>query len=95
MTEQHKKQLDKLLAERDAEKRAIRNQQKADDRVCKRLFDMTAKQVKDKLDTPPTDWWNEYQHCKDLIERFQRCGGHDADVNAFEQYVLQREGRLA
>lgn len=90
-TEADRKKLEALKEKERQAKQEARNEAKRNDTICKKLFGMTAKQVKDKLENPTKekDWWDEYYSLKTKVERLMAVMGKSFDD--FEQYVEHRE----
>lgn len=86
-TEADRRKLEALKEKERKSKQAERNEQKQADRLCKKLFGLTVKQVKDGLEkqTPANDYWNEYHELKTQIERLMDALPHRPE--SFESYV--------
>lgn len=94
-TEADRKKLEALKAKERQAKQEARNEAKRNDTLCKKLFGLTVKQVKDSLagtaetSTPVKDWWQEYYDLKCKVERLMTAMGKGMDD--FDQYVEYRE----
>lgn len=90
-TEADRKKLEALKEKERKAKQEARNEAKRNDTICKKLFGMTAKQVKDKLENPTEtkDYWQEYYELKQMVERLMKVMGKD--FYDFTQYVEHRE----
>lgn len=94
-TEADRRRLEALKEKERQARQAERNEEKRADTLCKKLFDMTAREVKDKLDnqTKTHDYWNEYYELKQLVERL--CSAMGKTYDEFPQYVEWREQKAA
>ena len=83
------KKLAELLEKQKQAKAEERNEAKRNDRLCQKLFGMSVKEVKDKLNgtTTTQDYWSQYYECKSLIERFQKLKGKEYNLADFENYI--------
>ena len=86
-TEADRRKLEALKEKERKAKQEERNEAKRNDRICKKLFGMTAKEVKDKLEKD--DYFHEYFQQKALITRLMEVVGKS--YYDFEEYVKHRE----
>lgn len=89
------KKLQELQEKQRKAKAEERNEQKRNDRTCQKLFGMSAKEVKQKLEAPSTsnDYFNEYYELKQKITRLMAVMGKSYEE--FDGYLEWREQKAS